>query len=351
MSLFDRVYASFAKDMALDLGTSNTRVFSEDRGIVIHEPSVVALNRRTEHILSVGSEARDMIGKTPPHIEIVRPIQKGVISDFEVTEKMLRYFIERVHRESLAFMARPRVIVGVPLETTEVERKAMEDAVISAGARKVFLVETPMLSAIGARLPVSESLGMMVVDIGGGRTQIAVLSLSGVVTSRSIPVAGEEMNRVIVQYARDQFGLLLGERNAELAKMRIGSAIPPSSPLSIALRGRDLVSGLPREMTILDHHIREALHRSLQTIVEQVKATLEVTPPELVADIYERGIVLTGGGSLLLGMDTLLSRFAEIPVRVAEDPLTCVVRGAGLLLSQPELLRDVALPSTTEGLR
>jgi len=331
------------------LGTANTLVYVKDQGIVINEPSVVAINTRTDQILAVGRDARDMIGKTPPHLSVVRPLTKGVISDFEVTEKMLKYFIDQVHKESKSFIPRPRVVIGVPPEITEVERKAVEDAVFSAGAREVFLVEEPMLAAIGARLPVAESVGTLVVDIGGGTTDIAVISLAGVVTWKSLPIAGDELNKNIITYSRDVFNLLLGERQAELVKMRVGSAIPQDEPLSMEMRGRDLLSGLPKEIIVSDSQIREAIHRSVRTIVENVKATLEVTPPELVADIYERGIVMIGGGALLRGFDKLLSTETAIPVRVADDPLTCVVRGAGLLLENEELLRDVTLPSSRDG--
>ncbi len=347
--MLNKFLGHFSKDLGIDLGTSNTLVYSKDGGIVINEPSVVAINTRTDQILSVGKDAKDMLGKTPPHISIVRPLLNGVISDFEVTEKMLKYFIDKVHDQSFTIVPRPSIVIGVPLETTEVERKAIEDAALSAGARKVHMVENPMLAALGARLPLSESVGMMVVDIGGGKTEIAVMSLAGVVTWKSLDIAGDEMNKNIIQYARDSFNLLLGERNAERLKMRIGTAMEPDEPLEIEMRGRDLLSGLPKEIIINDTQVREAINRSVRTIVEAVKGTLEQTPPELVADIYERGIVLTGGGALLRGMDKLISREAAIPVRVAEDPLTCVVRGAGLLLEDPLLLKDITLPSASEG--
>ena len=347
--MFNKILGRFSKDLGIDLGTSNTLVYSRDGGIVINEPSIVAVNLRTDQILSVGKDAKDMLGKTPPHIQITKPLSKGVISDFEVTEKMLKFFIDKVHDESFTILPRPSVVIGVPLETTEVERKAIEDAALSAGARKVHLVENPLLAALGARLPLSESVGMMVVDIGGGTTEIAVMSLAGVVTWKSLDIAGEEMNKNIIQYARDTFNLLLGERIAERLKMRIGTAIEPEEPLEIEMRGRDLLTGLPKEIIINDSQVREALARSVRTIVENIKATIETTPPELVADIYERGIVLTGGGALLRGMDTLISRQAAIPVRVADDPLTCVVRGAGRLLEDPQLLKDISLPSATEG--
>lgn len=347
--MLNKILGAFSKDLGIDLGTSNTRIFSKEKGIVINEPSVVAVNTRTDQILAVGRDARDMLGKTPPHIIASKPLQKGVISDFEVTEKMLKYFIDRVHGETFTFLPRPRIVIGVPLETTEVERKAIEDAALSAGARQVYLVENPMLAGIGARLPIADAVGMMVVDIGGGTTEIAVISLGGVVTWKSLTIAGEEMNKNIIQYARDVFNLLLGERVAEQVKMRIGSAIEQTEPLTMEMRGRDLLTGLPKEIIVTDTQIREALRRSVSTIVENVKATLEMTPPELVADIYERGIVLTGGGSLLKGLDVLISRQAEIPVRVADDPLTAVVRGAGALLEDENLLRDITLPSAHEG--
>ncbi|MBI4257185.1 rod shape-determining protein [Candidatus Uhrbacteria bacterium] len=347
--MFNKLLGRFSKDLGIDLGTSNTLVYSRDGGIVINEPSIVAVNTRTDQILSVGKDAKDMLGKTPPHIQITKPLSKGVISDFEITEKMLKFFIDKVHDESFTIVSRPSVVIGVPLETTEVERKAIEDAALSAGARKVHLVENPLLAALGARLPLSESVGMMVVDIGGGTSEIAVMSLAGIVTWKSLDVAGEEMNKNIIQYARDSFNLLLGERVAERIKMRIGSAVEPEESMEIEMRGRDLLTGLPKEIMINDSQVREAIQRSVRTIVESIKATLETTPPELVADIYERGIVLTGGGSLLRGMDTLISRQAAIPVRVADDPLTCVVRGAGLLLEDPLLLKDISLPSATEG--
>ncbi len=347
--MFNRILGAFSKDLGIDLGTCNTRVFSRDKGIVVQEPSIVAVNMRTEQIVAVGLDAKDMIGKTPPHIVASRPLVKGVISDFEISEKMLKYFINKVHAESFTIVPRPRIVIGVPLETTEVERKAIEDVVISAGARQVFLVENPMLAAIGARLPVTDSVGTMVVDLGGGKTEIAVLSLGGVVTWKSLPIAGDELNRTITQYAREVFNLLLGDKMAEQVKMRIGSAVPGDAPSQMEMRGRDLITGLPKEITVNDGQIREAMHRSIASIVENIKAALENTPPELVADIYERGIVLTGGTSLLRGLDVLISRQAQIPVRVAEDPMTCAVRGAGALLDQDAILKDMALPSTLTG--
>lgn len=347
--MLKKFFGRFSKDLGIDLGTSNTLVYSKDGGIVVNEPSIVAINTRTDQILAVGKDAKDMLGKNPPHIELSKPLTKGVISDFEVTEKMLKFFIDRVHSESFTMVPRPRVVIGVPLETTEVERKAIEDAALSAGARQVFLVENCLLAALGARLPLSESVGMMVVDMGGGTTEIAVMSLAGIVTWKSMAVAGDELNKNIIQYAREVFNLLLGERVAERIKMRIGSATQLDDPLEMEMRGRDLLTGLPKEIIVTDAQIREGMERSIRSIVDNVKATLETTPPELVADIYERGIVLTGGGALLRGFDTLISRQAAIPVRIADDPLTSVVRGAGYLLDNEKLLKDVALPSATEG--
>ena len=346
--MLNQLFGRFSHDLGVDLGTSNTRVFVRDKGIVIDEPSVVAINTRTDQILAVGRNAQDMLGKTPPHVMTTRPLNKGLISDFDVTEKMLKYFIDRVHKESFTIIPRPRIVIGVPLDITEVERKAVEDAATFAGAREVHLVEAPMASALGARLPVSESIGTMIVDIGGGKTEISVISLAGIVTWKSIPVAGDEMNKNIIQYARDVFNLMLGERVAEKIKMRIGSAVELGEPLEMEMRGRDMITGLPKEIIVTDSQIREALARSVDTILENVKAALEVTPPELVADIYERGIIMTGGGALLRGIDRLISRGAEIPVRVAEDPTTTLVRGTGYLLEHDDLLTDIALPSASD---
>lgn len=344
--MLNRFLGQFSKDVAIDLGTSNTRVYVKERGIVMHEPSIVAVNTRSNQILAVGTAAKDMLGKTPPHILTTRPLMKGVISDFEVAEKMLKYFVDKIHEDAFTLVPRPRIVMTVPLEITEVERKAVEDAALSAGAREVFLVEAPLAAAIGAGLPVEESIGSMIVDIGGGTTEIAVISLGGIVTWKSLVTAGEEMTKNITQYARDIFNLLIGERVAEEVKCRIGSTMDLGQALEIEMRGRYLLTGLPRQVVVHDGQIREALYRSVQTIVENIKATIEVTPPELVADIYERGIVLTGGGALLRGIERTIARETDIPVRVAEDPLTAVVRGAGMLLDNEMLLKDIALPTT-----
>jgi rod shape-determining protein MreB len=346
--MLDKLFGKFSRDLGIDLGTANTLVYVHGKGIVINKPSVVAINQRVGEILAVGRAAKEMLGKTPPHITISRPLVKGIISDFEVTEKMLKFFVDRVHEEGFTIVPRPRIMIGVPLEITEVERKAVEDAAAGAGGREVFLVEEPMAAAIGARLPIEEPLGSMIVDVGGGTTEIALISLAGIVTWRSLPVAGDELNKNIVQYARDIFNLSIGEQNAELIKMRVGSALPLDEPLEIEMRGRDLLTGLPKEIIVTDAEIREALSKSIQVIVENIKENLEATPPELVSDIYERGMVLSGGGALLRGLDKLITRETGIAVRVADDPMTCVVRGLGILLDNQELLKTVALPKATE---
>lgn len=341
--MFEKFLERFRKDIGIDLGTANTLVYVKGRGIVINEPSIVAVNTKTEQILAVGNEAKEMLGKTPPHIITTRPLINGIISDFEVTEKMLKYFIDKVYDDNMNFMTRPRVVVGAPLEITEVELKAIHDAATNAGAREVIVVQEPMAAAIGARLPIREPVGNFIVEVGGGTTEIAVISLGGIVTWRSIPVAGDELNRNIMQYARENFNLLLGEKQAEEIKIKIGSAIELNEPMRFPMRGRDLVSGLPKEVMIDDTQVREAITKSLRTIIENVKGVVEITPPELVADIHERGIVLSGGGALLRGFDQLITRAIEIPVRIADDPLTSVVRGTGILLDEPEVLNEISV--------
>lgn len=340
-------FKAFARyrDIGIDLGTANTLVFVREQGIVINEPSVVAVNTRTNQIVAVGDDARNMVGKTPAHITATRPLVSGIISDFEVTEKMLRHFMEKVLGGTRSLLVRPRVVVGIPLAVTEVERKAVEDAVIAAGASEVFLIEQPLAAALGARLPIEESIGTLVVDIGGGTTDIAVIALGGIVTSRSLNVAGDELNRGIVQYVRDHCNLVLGERKAEEVKIRIGAVAPLAEPLEMPVRGRDIVTGLPKEIIMNDTQAREAMQRSVRVIVDGVRSVLEDTPAELVADIYERGMVLTGGGALLRGLDDVLAEATGVHVRIAEDPLTCVVRGTGLLLDNTDLLREVLVPS------
>ncbi len=346
--MFNRFFGKFSQDLGIDLGTANTLVYTPDKGILINEPSIVAVNIRTEEILAVGEAAKLMIGKTPAHIQVIKPLIDGVISDFEVTEKMLKYFIEKAHSEQFSLAPRPRVVIGIPLDITEVEKKAVEDAAKSAGARQVYLVEEPMAAAIGARLPVTEASATMVVDIGGGTTEIAVISLGGAVTWKNLRLAGNFLNHEIIQYIREEFNLLIGEQLAEEIKIRIGSATPLKESLEMMVRGRDLMNGLPKEMRITDAQVREAMNRTILQIIDSIKLILETTPPELVADIYEYGIVLTGGGALLRGLDKEIAQATRISVRAADDPLTCVARGTGILLADEILLDKVVVPSTRE---
>ncbi len=345
MRLTDRLFSIFSQDIGIDLGTANTLVYVRGKGIVINEPSVVALNKRTGAVLAIGREAQRMVGKTPAHIVAIRPLRDGVISDFEVTEQMLRYFIQKVHQEGFHILPHPRVVIGIPSSVTEVERRAVEEAALRAGARRVFLIEEAMAAAIGARLPIHEARGNMVVDIGGGTTEVAVISLGGIVVSRTLKIAGDEMNENIVHYVRDTFNMLIGARTAEEIKIRIGSAVSLPEPLATPLRGRDLVTGLPKEIMISDTQVREALQRSISLIVDAVKATVEATPPELISDIIEQGITLTGGGGLLRGLDQVLGRATQIPIKLTDDPLTVVVRGTGFVLEDLEAVQEVLLPS------
>jgi rod shape-determining protein MreB and related proteins len=343
--MFNKFYQRFSKDIGIDLGTANTLVYVKGKGIVINEPSVVAINQRTKQILAIGLDARSMVGRTPPHIVASRPLVDGVISDFEVTEAMLRYFIDKVHAHTYTFLRRPRVVIGIPSGVTDVERRAVQDAAINAGAASAYLIEEPMAAAIGSRLNVQDPQGNMIVDIGGGTTEIALISLGGIVLSKSIRVAGDEMNENIIQYARENFNLLLGERSAEEVKIKIGSAYTLAEPLYAQMRGRDLVSGLPKEVTISDTQVREALMHSLKIIVNNIKSLIEEIPPELISDIMHKGIVLAGGGALLRGLDKLVHEVTAMPVSVAEDPLTCVVRGTGVIVEDLEVLKDVLVPT------
>jgi rod shape-determining protein MreB len=341
---FNKILSRFSQDIGIDLGTANTLIYVKGKGILIREPSVVAINKRTKEVLSVGEEAKKMVGRTPAHIVAIRPLVDGVISDFEITETMLKYFFDRVHRERFTLIPRPRVVIGIPHSVTEVERRAVEEAAINAGAREVYLIEEPIASAIGARLPIQDASGSMIIDIGGGTTEVAVISLGGVVASRSLRIAGDELNDDIIQYARDKFNLLLGERTAEDIKIRVGSAIDLKEKLETPMRGRDLVTGLPKEIMVNDTQIREATKKSVNTIIESIRATMEETPPELLADIMDRGIVLAGGGALLRGLDRRIAMETQTKVHVTDDPLTAVVRGAGMVLEDLDLLADVLLP-------
>ncbi len=342
------IFGNWSKDIGIDLGTANTLVYVKGKGIMMNEPSVVAINKRTGQVLAIGKEAKRMVGKTPGHIVATRPLVDGVISNFEITQQMLKYFIDRVHQNSFSFMPRPRVLIGIPSGITEVEKKAVIDAATNAGARDAYLIEEPMAAAIGARLPVTDAHGNMVVDIGGGTSEIAVISLGGIVIARSLRVAGDEMNEDIVRYCRDEFNLLIGEKTAEDIKIAIGSAYPLKEGLTMPIRGRDLVSGLPKEVIANDEQIRDAISRSIRIIVNNVKTVIEETPPELIADIMQRGIILAGGGGLIRGLDKLIANQTEMPVRMMEDPLTAVVRGAGIVLEDIDLLKEVLLEDERE---
>jgi rod shape-determining protein MreB len=342
--MFGKFLSSLSHDIGIDLGTCNTLVYMHGKGIVIKEASVVAINTKTKKILAIGDDAYRMVGRTPAHIIAVKPLVDGVVSDFEVTEQMLKYFVEKVHRRNFAFISRPRIVIGIPYGVTEVERRAVEEAAVNAGAREVFLIEEPMAAAIGARLPVQEASGSMVIDIGGGTTEVAVMSLGGIVASRSLRIAGTEMNEDIIQFSREHFNLLLGERTAEQIKMHIGSAYPSEKKRKIKMKGRDLVTGLPKELEATEDQIRTALSHSVNQIIDAIAITLEETPPELLADIMERGIVLTGGGALLRGLDQLISKITKTKVYIADDPLTCVARGTGIVLEDLETLKEVLLP-------
>lgn len=343
--MWKKFLGKFNKGLGIDLGSCNTLVYQQDRGIVIAESSVVAVNNRTDQILAIGDEARRMLGKTPPHITATKPLEYGIISDFEVTEKMLKYFLNKVRSGKFAFSAMPKVVVGVPLDVTAVEKKAVEDVLMSAGASEVYLVENVMATAIGARIPIQDATGNMMVSLGGGLTEVAVISLDGIVNWKVSRVAGLALDRDIITFAREEFNLVLGEMVAEDIKKKIGSAVPLKESLAMPMRGRDVLTGLPKEVKVNDSQIREAIYRSLERVLNTIKATLETTPPELVADIYQKGIYLTGGGAQLKGVDKFISENIRIPVHIADDPSTCAVRGMGVLLDDEPLLKDIAVPS------
>lgn len=344
--MIDNLLGYFSHDIGIDLGTANTLVYVRGKGIIINEPSVVAVNTRTNQILAIGQEAKNMVGRTPSHIIAHRPLVDGVVSDFEITEQMLRYFIEKVHRETFAILPRPRIVVGVPFGVTEVEKRAAQEAAVNAGAREVYLIEEPMAAAIGARLPVQEATGSMVVDIGGGTSEIAVISLGGIVTSKSLRIAGDELNQDIIDYVREKYNILLGERTAEEIKIQIGSASQLPEAREIIMRGRDLVTGLPKAMPISDREIREALNKSVSQIIDAVRFIIEATPPELLADIMERGIWLAGGGALLTGLDRAIQVNTSITTHIVDDPLTAVARGTGYVLDELEILKPVLVDTS-----
>jgi rod shape-determining protein MreB and related proteins len=354
--IFDRFLGLFSVDLGIDLGTANTLVAVRNKGIVINEPSWVAIDRKTRTVKAVGAEAKEMVGRAPARLAVKRPLRDGVIADFEITEEMLRYFIQKVHSRNFLNIARPRVVIGIPSGVTEVEKRAVYDAALSAGAREAFLIEEPMAAAVGAGLPVMEAQGSLIVDIGGGTTEVAVFALGGIVVSRSIRVAGDEMDEDIINYARQKYNLLIGERMAEKVKIAIGSAFSLPEEKSMTLRGRNLVTGLPDAVEVSSIEIREALSNSVNTIVETVRSTLDETPPELVADLMETGIALAGGGALLQGLVERVADETNIHTWIAEDPLTAVARGAEAVLERLEVLKDVLVglerkstsqPSTT----
>lgn len=354
--MFGKLWQYLSHDVGIDLGTVNTLVLVKGKGIVIREPTVVALHKKSRQILAIGSDAKRMLGRTPAAIEAVRPLRDGVISDFETTEAMLSYFIRKVHespglgRWSIPKIPKPRVVVGIPSGVTEVERRAVQDACLSAGAREAFLIEEPMAAAIGAKLPVEEPDGVMVVDIGGGTTEMAVISLGGMVINRSLRVAGDELDEAIIAYMRTRYGMLIGERSAEEVKIEIGSAFPveKADSLAIVVRGRDLATGLPKSLKITASEIREALTPIISQIIGSIQEVLEETPPELLTDIVDRGIFLAGGGALLKGLDKRIAEETKLPVYISDDPLTTVVRGCGEVLNNLDLLSKVKV---TGGLR
>ena len=338
-SLFNLSFLS--SDLAIDLGTANTLVYARAKGIVVAEPSIVAVNTVTGKVEAVGKDAKEMLGRTPGKIVAIRPMKDGVIADFEITEKMLSHFIRKAHNRNT--FVRPRIIIGIPSEVTQVEKRAVKDSALKAKASEVYLVDQAMAAAIGAGLPITEPSGNMVVDIGGGTTDIAVISLAGIVYSKSVRVAGNEMDEAVIQYIKKKYNLLIGERTAEQIKLELGSAFPLDEPLTMEIKGRDLIEGIPKTLTITDAEIREALAEPISIIVNAVRVALERTPPELSADIVDRGIVLTGGGSLLKNLDKLLREETSLPVSVAEDPLSSVVLGTGKMLSDFDLLRKISL--------
>jgi rod shape-determining protein MreB len=343
VSIASDILGWFSNDLAIDLGTATTLVYVRGRGIVLNEPSVVAIEKKTERVLAVGTEAKKMLGRTPGNILAIRPMKEGVIADFEMAEKMLRHFITKAHNRST--FVRPRIIIGVPSRITQVEQRAVRDSAELAGAREVYLIEEPVAAAIGAGLPITEPSGNMVVDIGGGTTDIAVLSLGGIVYSESVKVAGDRMDDAIMNYVKKKYNLLIGDHMAERIKVEVGSAYPFEEKKTMLVKGRDLISGIPRTLVLDDAEIREALLETISTIVNAIKVALENTPPELAGDIIDCGIVLTGGGSLLHGMDIRLREETGLPIITVDDPLTSVVLGVGKILDEIDLLRKISVMS------
>jgi rod shape-determining protein MreB and related proteins len=337
MKFFD----SFFKDVGIDLGTANTLIYLKYKGLVINEPSVAAINTKTNAIVAVGDEAKKMLGRTPAHLAVIRPLVNGVISDFDMTREMLEQFLKRVSKDKMSFASFRRAIIAIPNNLTEVERKSVEDAAIHAGCAKVYLVEEPIAAALGADLPIETPLASLVVDIGGGTTDIAVISLDGAVISRTVKIAGDRFNEEIVRFVRDEFKLMIGEQTAEMAKIAVGSAIPMDEKMEVAIRGRDVTNGLPKEVMIKNIHIRAALNKSIRVIVDAILETIEATPPELVGDMLKQGISLCGGGALLRGLDELIEKETSVEVHVAQDPLTAVVRGLGKIVDDFDRYRPL----------
>jgi len=338
---FKSLFSIFSNDLAIDLGTANTLVFARGKGIIVREPSIVAVNTGTNRVEAVGSEAKEMVGRTPGNIVAIRPMKDGVIADFEVTEKMLDHFIKKAHGRSL--FVRPRIVISVPSGITQVEKRAVQDSALRAGASEVFIIEQAMAAAIGAGLPITEPAGNMIVDIGGGTTDVAVISLAGIVYSRSVRTASNEMDEAIIQYIKRKYNLLIGERTAEIIKKEIGSAYPLEEPLTVEVKGRDLVAGVPKTLLVNSDEIREALQEPVNAIVDAVRSVLERTPPELSADIVDKGVVLSGGGAQLKNLDVLLREETGLPVMVCENPQLAVVLGTGKVLDELGLLREIAL--------
>jgi len=338
----------FSSDIGVDLGTSSTLIYVHGQGIVLNEPSIVALNQKTGRVVAVGDDASKMIGRTPAHIIAIRPLENGVISNFEVTEEMLAYFMKKAMAGLSKKIIGPRVVVGVPSGITNVERRAVRDATFNAGAREVRIIEEPMAAALGIRLPIYDPVGTMIVDIGGGTTDIAVLSLGGVVNSKNLHIAGEKLNKDIISYVRDEFKILLGERTAEEVKLKIGAAIKGKEPLEATIRGRDLVTGLPREVVITDSDIREAIMTDVEALIEAIKEVLESTPPEVVSDIMHRGIVLVGGSAQMVGLTDLFTKELKLPIHLVAEPDTAVVRGAGVVLENLDQYRDLLIDNEDE---
>ena len=345
-NIFNYLVGLFSNDMGIDLGTATTLVYVKGEGVVLCEPSVVAIEKNTSHVLAVGDEAKRMLGRTPGNIVAIRPMRDGVIADFEITEAMLRYFIKRVHHRRV--LVRPRIVIAIPSGITEVEKRAVRDSAERAGAREVFLIGEPIAAAIGVGLPIQDPIGNMIIDIGGGTTEIAVISLAGIVFSKSIRIGGDEMDETIIEYLKKTYNLMIGERTAEDIKIRIGSAYSLEKELSLEVKGRDLVSGLPKALTITSQEVRDALREPLEAIIETVKVSLERTPPELAADLIEHGIIMAGGGAQLKGLDKSISEATGLPVHIADEPLTAVVQGTGKVLSEIRYLKRVTVPIKSE---